>query len=137
MLGFIVNVEDLLLALCVKVAKLLTGRSVGRLLEVRAETAPCVVGLSRNAVLLVDGLGTLGGLVLAVEVLQRLGETAADTMLLVSLDGTLYDLITQDVAMSQVFGDDTGAWLLFLRDVAIVNRGAGGLGAGDLVERLG
>lgn len=72
------------------------------------------MSLGGDAVGLVCGLGLLGGLVLAIEVLERLQEAAGDTMLVVKVERTLGSLVADNVAVGEVFGNDTGTGLLLL-----------------------
>lgn len=136
MLGLIMHVQDLFLALLVEGAQALTGGSVTRLLEVRGQAPPAFVGPLGDPVLLVNRLRPFRSLVLRVEILQGFGEALAHTVLLVHLDGTLHDIVAEDVAVGEVFGDDACAWLFLLRDIFLMFLArAGALAAGHLLQR--
>ncbi len=44
-------------------------------------------------------------------------------MLLVEIDGTLNSLVTKNITVGKVFGDDTAAWLLLLGNLVTVTLG--------------
>ena len=75
------------------------------------EEALCLGG---DSIGLIRRLGLLSGLILAIEVLERLQEAAGDTMLVVKVERTLGSLVADNVAVGEVFGDDTGTGLLLL-----------------------
>lgn len=136
--GLVVHVQDLLLALRVESADALAGRGLGGLLEVRGQAAPALVSARGDAVLLVDGLGLLGGLVLAVELLQGGGEAVGDAVLLVEGDRALNRLVAQHISVGQVLGEDAASRLVLLRDVLAGLVGvSGGLATCELVQRRG
>lgn len=138
----VVHIQDLLLTLLVECTQLLTRRGIGRLLEVRAETLPSFVGASADAVLLVHGLCALGGLETLVELLQGQGEAIANAVLLVEGEGTLDGLVADHVAMGEVFGHNAGAGLVLLCNVLLMAAARGllactGAGGGGDVDRVG
>lgn len=79
-------------------------------------------------------------MILRVEVGEGLDETVGDAMLLVELDGTLDGLVTDDIAMGKVLGNNAASGLLLLCNLialtlllllvvaAIVLAAAGGTG---------
>lgn len=81
--GFVVDIEDLLVALLVEASQLLTGWGAQSLLKVRVHGAPASGSLLGNSVLGIDSLSLLGCLVLAVKVVESRQEAVADTMLVV------------------------------------------------------
>lgn len=121
-----VDVLDLARALGVEVDNLASGVGGGGLLKVRVETGEEVVGAVGDAVALVGGLGAVGGMVLLVEVLNGGQEARRNAVLGVEVNGVLDGGIANDVAVGEVFGQDTGARLLLLRNVVRLALAAGG-----------
>lgn len=134
--GLVVHVEDLLGALVVESTHALAGGGLGGLLEVRRQTPPALVGLLADAVLLVNGLGLLGRLVFAVELLEGLGEAAGDAVLLVEGESLLDSLVREDVAVGEVFCEDAAPGLVLLREIfrRVTLGVTGGLAGSDLLK---
>lgn len=103
--------------LLTEVDQLLAGGSVGSLLEVRVEARPEGVRPLGNAIALIRGHGSVGGVVLLVEAGQSVHEPGGDAVCVVKLDRSLDRSITDNVAMGEVLGNDSGAGLLLLRDL--------------------
>lgn len=59
-------------------------------------------------------------MVLAVKVGESIGEAIRDAMLVVQSYGALNGVVADDVAVSEIFSDDTGTWFVFLGDVALI-----------------
>lgn len=116
------DVSHLFLALGVETDHLLARRRLQRLLEVGAQSTPARIGLVRDTVASVDGTSLVRGLELAIEVRERIREPIRDAVLVVELDRTLNRLVADDVAMSEILGDDARARLVFLLDVALLGR---------------
>lgn len=139
------DVLDLSGAICVELNNLASGRGGGSLLEVRAKTGPEVAGALRNTVALVRSAGTVSGVILLVKALEGGEEAVGHLVLGVELDGALNGSVTDDVAVGEVFGEDTRAGLLLLGDVVGVALSVGrvvgttlvsasaGAGDGDVV----
>ena len=104
-------------AIGVELNDLAAGGGGGSLLKVRAKTSPEVAGALRNAVALVSSAGTVSGVVLLVKALKSSEEAVGHLMLGVELDGALNGSVADDVAVGEVFGEDTRAGLLLLGDV--------------------
>ena len=104
MLRFVVDVEDLPLALGVESAKTLASGSAGSLLEVGGETPPACIDTSHDLVLLVDSLSALGGLRPLIELLEGVHEAVADAVLLVGSQGLLNYRVAEHVSLSEVLG---------------------------------
>lgn len=117
------DVLHLLGSLRVEVDELLARGGAGRLLKVRPQPRKERVGLLGHAVGLVDALGLVGGVVLGIEVLKGGEEAVGDAVLVVKVDGSLDGLVSYDVAMGHVLGDDAGSRLLLLRDLVAVSLG--------------
>lgn len=136
--GLVVNVKDLLAALVVEVSELLASRGAHGLLEVGVQARPGSNALVSDTILLVESLSLCGGLVLGIELLESGSEASADTVLLVKSKSALNGLVANGVAVGKVLSDDTGARLVFLRDV--IRRlfvGSRELAASKLVKRGG
>ncbi len=109
-----VNVTDLLIALSVEGCKFLTGRGTEGLLEIRAQLHPAGLDSLGDTVVGIHILGLLGGVIFAIKILESIGETLGDTVLLVQSEGTLDGLVTDRVAVRQILCNDAGAWLILL-----------------------
>jgi hypothetical protein len=137
--SLVVHIHDGLVALLVEATEFLTSGSVGSLVEVAGQTSPTSIRLLGKAQLVVHRLSLLCGLCLGVEVLEGLGELVAIAVLLVGSKGSLDGFVGDDVAMGEVFGEDTRAGLLLLLDVVVAVFGLlrrGSLLAGDFIKRL-
>lgn len=133
----VVDICHLLLANNVEVSELLTSRCTHCLLEVAVEATPSIHGFIGDLVLVIHLFGLVSHLVLAVEVLQSRGESTAEAMLVVECDGLLNDVIREGIAVSKILGDDSGSWLVLLRDVVLRSLSGTGRGrtrlCGDLI----
>lgn len=113
-----------------KVNQLLASAGVGSLLKVRAQAGEDGVGEGGralgDAVALIGSLGAVGGMVLAIELVQLVEEFRGHAVLMVQLDGALDRGITDNVAMCQVLGDDARARLFLLCNFVRVTFGVGG-----------
>ena len=136
-----VDLLNLSAALGVELGDLLAGGGVGGLLEVGAQAEPEAVGTLADAVALIGGLGSVGGVVLLVETLEGREEAVGDAVLGVEVESTLDGGIAYDVPVGEVLSQDTGAGLLLLGNLVGVavsvlgNRNiifAIAAGAGDL-----
>lgn len=78
------------------------------------------LSLCGDAVRLVGSFSLLGGLVLVVEVLKGFQEATGNTMLMVEVERTLGSLVTDDITVGEIFGDNTRAGLLFLSNLVAV-----------------
>lgn len=114
-------------AIGVKLNNLAAGRGGGSLLKVRAKAAPEVAGTLGNAVALVSSAGTVSGVVLLVKALKSGEEAVGHFVLGVKLDGALNGSVADDVAVGEVFGEDTRAGLLLLGDVVGLALSVGGV----------
>lgn len=99
MAGLVVDVEHLLVSLLVERSELLTSRGTGGLLEVRVQTAPASGGGGGHTKLGIDGLSLLGCLVLAVELVESVHESVADSVLVIESDSALNGLVADDIAV--------------------------------------
>lgn len=77
------DVLDLARGLCVEVNKLLTSWCSGGLLVIRSQSRKEGASLLANTIRLVNALGLLSGIILAVETIQGGEEAARYSMLLV------------------------------------------------------
>lgn len=98
--GFSMDILDLLGPVGIKFDNLATGRGVASLLKVGAEATEEFVGTLGDAVALVRGAGTVGGVVLLVKILNGAEETVRHAVLGVEVDGPLDGSVSDDVAMS-------------------------------------
>lgn len=130
-----VDLLDLSAALGVEVGDLLAGRSVGGLLEVRAQAEPKAVGTLGDSVALIGGLGSVGGVVLLVETLESREEAVGDAVGGIEVESALDGSVAYDVTVSEVLSQDTGAGLLLLGD--LVGVAISVLGSGDIVVAIG
>jgi hypothetical protein len=130
-----VDLLNLSAALSVELGDLLAGGGVGSLLEVRAQAEPEAVGTLADAVALIGGLGSVGGMVLLVETLEGREEAVGDAVLGIEVESTLDGGITYDVAVGEVLSQDTCAGLLLLSD--LVGVAVSVLGSGDIVFAIG
>ena len=78
------------------------------------------VGLLGDTIGLINGAGFVGSVVFIIQALYSRDEAGGDTMLLVEIDGTLDCLVSKDITMGEVLGDDTASWLLLLGDLITV-----------------
>ena len=124
------NILNLVLSLSVEVHELLSSRSARCLLVVRGKGVVDALDAAGDAVSLICGLSLLGSLVLGVEVLESLEEAAGNTVLLVEIESALSSLVSENVSVSEVLGDDTGSWLLLLSNLIRV------LGGGWAILKL-
>lgn len=137
-----VDVPHLPIALRVKGRELLARRRVDGFFEVRIDAAPAHGGFVGDSVAGIEALGAVAGLVLAVELGERIGEARGDAVLVVERDRSLQGGIADDVAVREVFGDDARAGLIFLRDIVLIAggviaaRGAAWSGAGCVARDL-
>jgi len=137
--SLVVDINDGLIALLVEATELLTSGCVGSLVEVAGQTSPTSICLLGKAQLVVHRLSLLGGLCLGVEVLESLGELVAITVLLVGSKSSLDGFVGDDVAVGEVFSEDTCTRLLLLVDVVVAVFGLlrrSSLLAGNFVKRL-
>lgn len=134
--GLGMDITDLLVALRVEIRQLLARGCSHRLLEVARHATPSLRRSVCDAVIGIQALGLIGSLVFLVECHQRVGEAGADAVLVVELDGALEGIVGDDVAVSEVLGDDAGAGLVFLGNVVGVGAGivVGCGGATEVVE---
>lgn len=116
--------------LLTKVNQLLASGGIGSLLKVRAQTREDGVGEGcrtlGDAVALIGSLGAIRGVVLAIQLIQFVEELCGDAVLVVELDGALNRSIADDVAMSEVFGDNARPRLLLLCNLVSITVGVGG-----------
>lgn len=115
-----VDILNLTRGLGVEVDKLLTGWSTSSLFIIGSQTGKNRVCLLSDTIRLINTLGLLGSMVLAIEVVQGGEEAARDTMLLVKVDGTLSSIISNGVTMGKIFRNDAASWLLLLGNVVAV-----------------
>lgn len=87
-----------------------------------------------DAVALVGGPGAVGGVVLAVELVELVEEACAHAMLVVQLDGALDGGVADHVALRQVLSNDARSRLLLLCDLVRVTVGVGGDGGVGVVR---
>lgn len=132
--SLVMHIHDLLVTLGIEGTHALSSRSVESFLKIRAQTAPSSGSFLRNLVLLIDGLSPFSGMVLGVEVGECLLEATANSVLLVDLKSSLNGLVADGVAVSEVFGDDTSARLVFLADLSTLLVMTGSLTASNLIE---
>lgn len=131
------DVGHLVGGLGVEVDELLSGWGGRGLVVVGSKSVEDALNTSSDPVRLVGSLGLLGGLVLRVKVVKGLEELVGNAVLLVEIQGALGSLVTDNVAVGEILGDDAGAWLLLLGDLVGVLLGLGwlvllcSLGAGD------
>ena len=117
------NIPHLLIRLQIEIPHFLPTRRAQGLVKVGMQTLPTTGGAIADPVVLIQGFRFFRGLVLVVEIVECGAELVGDAVLLVEFDGLLENLITQRVAVSQVFGGDPGAGFFLLRDrVALVVR---------------
>lgn len=113
-----------------KVNQLLASGGVGSLFKVRAQTGEDGGGEGGgalcDAVALVGGLGAVGGVVLAVELVQLVEEARGHAVLVVKLDGALDRGVAYHVAVCEVLGNDARPRLLLLCDLVPVTFGVDG-----------
>lgn len=113
-----------------KVNQLLASGGAGSLLKIRTQAGEDTVGEGggtlSDAVVLIGGLGAVGGVVLAVELVELIEEACSNTVLVVKLDSALDRGVANHVAVCQVLGNDTRPRLLLLCDLVRVTVGVGG-----------
>lgn len=119
------DIRNLLRGRSIEVHELLTSWGSSSLLVVGRQSSKERVDTGSNAIGVVDGLGLVGSMVLGIELVEGLEEAAADTVLLVEIDGTLNGGITHNVSMSKVLSNDAAAGLLLLGDVVALTLGVG------------
>lgn len=132
------HLPNLLVALDVEISHFLPRRRPHRLLVVRAQTPPSRSGAVTDPVRAVDAARLVGGLVFLVEGGEGSREARGEAVLVVEGDGLLDCAVRDDVAVREVLGDDAGAGLVLLGDLAgLVGGLVRGFDAGDVVEGAG
>lgn len=120
--------------LLTEVDQLLAGGGVGGLLKVRVQAGEEVACALGDAIGLVRRPGSVCCMVLLVEAGQGVEEAGGDTVLMVELDGTLDCGIANNVAVSEVLGDDSCPGLLLLCDLVGVTVGICGTIRGGVIR---
>lgn len=139
-----VDIAHLLVAHGVEAGELLPGGRPHGLLEITVQRLPHrgprrgrFVG---DAVAGVETFGSIGRVVLLVEVLEGGGEAGGDAVFVVEGDGFLDGAVGEDVAVREVLGYDAGAGLVLLGDGVIFGGGGngffggGGGGGGEVAD---
>lgn len=135
----VVDIPDLLITLHVERSHPLSRRRIESFLKVRVQTTPAGLGFISDAIAGVNPSGSVGGLVLAVEVRESGGEAGRETVLVVERDGLLDRTVADDVAVGKVLSDNARARLVFLGDVVVVLGfvARSGFAAGNVVKVVG
>jgi hypothetical protein len=72
---------------------------------------------------LINGAGLVSSVVFLVQASNSGGEAGGHSMLLIEINGTLDGLVSKNVTVGKIFGDNAASWLLLLSELVGVTLG--------------